>query len=148
MKLARTKETQHIHIDVQALKAFLLEQHFTPAFVENLHFIVVPFANSDEVDDATADDLVGGNMNDLDAWIYTKGKTIEELNWQVLREVRSIPHEFSMLPSCGESLDNFDAYGDDTNNRDADILNFVAKHQHHRFITMSEGETYPLAETI
>jgi hypothetical protein len=143
MEISRMPETQHIQVDAPALKAFLLEQHFAPSFVEELHLILVPLANCKEVDDDLFEQYTTAR-NDI--WVYTKDRSVEQLNRDLLTALREEPYEFCVLPCCGESLDTFAAHGVDIDDPSADVARFVERFVHHQFLIIDPTTRAPLEE--
>jgi hypothetical protein len=143
MEISRMPGTQHIDVDVAALKAFLLEQHFAPSFVEDLHLIFVPLATSEEIDDALFDEY---NTARNDVWVCTKDRSSEQLNCDLLRALRQEPYEFCVLPCCGESLTLFEAHGVDIADQKADVARFVERFAHRQFLTFDETVCSSLEE--
>jgi len=89
MKVIHQLGTEHVEIDVPALTAFLLQQKFSPAYIDAVTIILVPFEDGDDIDDETYDKLFVG---DIDVLLYLY-RTDITLNAQLLREIRQSWHE-------------------------------------------------------
>lgn len=89
MKIKHAPATEHVEIDVPALETFLLEQKFSPAYIDAVTIILVPYEDGNDITDEEYDSLLVG---DIDVLLYV-ARTDITLNVQLLREIRQSWHE-------------------------------------------------------